>query len=245
MTEAEWLAGCGPRIAGDPRPLQDLLKETRLSERKLRLFACHCLRQLGRAYASALTEAALETAERFADGLATLAELRAAQATSQNEGDGLGSSVAFDPAVYSASGVVHMGGNTIGRAAAGDPWPDEARFKAAYDEAVREWQRMCWRFLQEVTPPPLATPKGGGLSALIDLAMSPTGRVGVDRSWRTDTAVMLARQMYDAREFSAMPILADALQDAECNNDTILNHCRGPGPHVRGCWVVDLVLGKE
>lgn len=62
---------------------------------------------------------------------------------------------------------------------------------------------------------------------------------------RTDTAVALARQMYDSRDFSAMPILADALQDAGCDNDDILNHCRGEGPHVRGCWVVDLVLGKE
>jgi hypothetical protein len=42
-----------------------------------------------------------------------------------------------------------------------------------------------------------------------------------------------------------MPILADALQDAGCVNDDVLNHCRGPGPHLRGCWVVDLVLGKE
>jgi hypothetical protein len=54
----------------------------------------------------------------------------------------------------------------------------------------------------------------------------------------------LARQMYESRDFSSMPILADALQDAGCDNDDILNHCRGPGPHVRGCWVVDLVLGK-
>jgi hypothetical protein len=44
---------------------------------------------------------------------------------------------------------------------------------------------------------------------------------------------------------SAIPILADALQDAGCENDDILTHCRGPGPHVRGCWVVDLVLGKS
>jgi len=51
--------------------------------------------------------------------------------------------------------------------------------------------------------------------------------------------------MYDAREFSAMPILADALQDAGCDSDDVLNHCRGDGPHVRGCWVVDLVMGKE
>jgi hypothetical protein len=63
--------------------------------------------------------------------------------------------------------------------------------------------------------------------------------------WRTDTAIALARTMYEAREFSAMPILADALQDAGCDNDDILNHCRGDGPHVRGCWVCDLVLGKE
>jgi hypothetical protein len=64
-------------------------------------------------------------------------------------------------------------------------------------------------------------------------------------SWRTDTATALARTMYEAREFGAMPILADALQDAGCDNDDVLNHCRGDGAHVRGCWVVDLVLGKE
>jgi hypothetical protein len=51
--------------------------------------------------------------------------------------------------------------------------------------------------------------------------------------------------IYDSRDFSAMPILADALQDAGCENTDILDHCRGSGPHVRGCWVVDLVLGKE
>ena len=60
-----------------------------------------------------------------------------------------------------------------------------------------------------------------------------------------DTAVALARQMYESRDFSAMPILADALQDAGCDNEDILSHCRSDGPHVRGCWVVDLVLGKE
>ena len=63
--------------------------------------------------------------------------------------------------------------------------------------------------------------------------------------WKTDTALSLARQMYESRDFSPMPILADALQDAGCDNEDVLSHCRGPGPHVRGCWVVDLVLGKE
>jgi hypothetical protein len=47
------------------------------------------------------------------------------------------------------------------------------------------------------------------------------------------------------RDFAAMPLLADALQDAGCTDDRVLDHCRGSGPHVKGCWVVDLVLGKE
>jgi hypothetical protein len=68
---------------------------------------------------------------------------------------------------------------------------------------------------------------------------------GFSPEWRTDTAITLACQMYESREFSAMPILADALQDAGCNDDDILAHCRDPKQvHVRGCWVVDLVLGK-
>ena len=62
--------------------------------------------------------------------------------------------------------------------------------------------------------------------------------------WRTGTAVALANEMYETRDFGAMPILADALQDAGCDSEDVLNHCRHPGTHVRGCWVVDLVLGK-
>jgi hypothetical protein len=71
---------------------------------------------------------------------------------------------------------------------------------------------------------------------------NPCRYVQFDAAWRTDTVVALARQMYESRDFSAMPILADALQDAGCSSDDILDHCRAPGPHVRGCWVVDLVL---
>jgi len=73
---------------------------------------------------------------------------------------------------------------------------------------------------------------------------NPFRPVAFSPEWRTSTAVALATQMHESRDFGAMPILADALQDAGCDNDDILNHCRGDGPHVRGCWVVDLVLGK-
>jgi hypothetical protein len=73
---------------------------------------------------------------------------------------------------------------------------------------------------------------------------NPFHPVTLEPAWRTAAAVSLARVMYDTRDFAAMPILADALQDAGCDSADILAHCRGSGPHVRGCWVVDLVLGK-
>ncbi len=63
--------------------------------------------------------------------------------------------------------------------------------------------------------------------------------------WCTPTALGLAERMYDSREFSAMPILADALEDAGCDAEAILTHCRGPGPHARGCWCVEACLGKS
>jgi hypothetical protein len=77
-----------------------------------------------------------------------------------------------------------------------------------------------------------------------DVCSNPFRPVVFVPAWRTETAVTLARQMYDSRDFGAMPILADALQDAGCDNPAILDHCRDANqPHVRGCWVCDLVLG--
>jgi hypothetical protein len=73
---------------------------------------------------------------------------------------------------------------------------------------------------------------------------NPLRSVTFSPDWRTDTAVAIARQMDESQDFSAMPILADALPDAGCDSTDILDHCRGAGPHVRGCGVVDLVLGK-
>ncbi len=74
---------------------------------------------------------------------------------------------------------------------------------------------------------------------------NPFRPVAIAPAWLTSTVVALAKGIYDERAFDRMPILADALQDAGCDGDDILAHCRGPGPHVRGCWAVDLVLGKE
>jgi anti-anti-sigma factor len=66
-----------------------------------------------------------------------------------------------------------------------------------------------------------------------------------DPAWRTETVVSLARRMYDTGDFDLMPVMSDALQDAGCEDAAILDHCRGRGPHVRGCWVADLVLGRQ
>src|SRR5262249_3252043 len=60
-------------------------------------------------------------------------------------------------------------------------------------------------------------------------------------------AVKLAARIYEERDFSceSMGVLADALEEAGCQDADILGHLRSPGPHVRGCWAVDLLLGKE
>ena len=84
---------------------------------------------------------------------------------------------------------------------------------------------------------------GGWL--LRDIFGNPFRPVVADPRWLTETAVGIARGIYDDRAFERLPILADALQDAGCENADLLTHCREPGTHVRGCWVVDLVLGKE
>ncbi|MBP3959834.1 hypothetical protein J8F10_31690 [Gemmata sp. G18] len=80
---------------------------------------------------------------------------------------------------------------------------------------------------------------------LRDIFGNPFRPVSFSTAWRTSLTVSHARRIYEAYDFGLMPILADALQDAGCDNTDVLDHCRSEGPHVRGCWVVDLVLGKE
>jgi hypothetical protein len=74
---------------------------------------------------------------------------------------------------------------------------------------------------------------------------NPFRPITVDPAWLTPKVKTFAQAIYDDRAFERMPELADALAEAGCSDPDILTHCRGPGPHVRGCWVVDLVLGKE
>ena len=78
-----------------------------------------------------------------------------------------------------------------------------------------------------------------------DIFGNPFRPVAFDPRWRTADVMGLARAIYDEGAFDRLPLLADALMDAGCEDEQVLGHCRSAGPHVRGCWVVDLVLGKE
>jgi hypothetical protein len=116
--------------------------------------------------------------------------------------------------------------------------------------ACHEVRSSWWKRLRaEVTGLPwrrvFDAERAAQADLLRDIFGNPFNSITFSTEWRTDTAVTLAQQMYESRDFSAMPILADALQDARCDNTDILSHCRDTTQvHVRGCWVVDLVLGK-
>ena len=80
---------------------------------------------------------------------------------------------------------------------------------------------------------------------LRDIFGNPFRPVTFAPAWQTAAASSLAQSMYDRRDFAAMPVLADLLEEAGCDSGEVLAHCRDEKQvHVRGCWVVDLVLGK-
>jgi hypothetical protein len=63
--------------------------------------------------------------------------------------------------------------------------------------------------------------------------------------WDGGAVPRIAEAIYEDRAFDRLPILADALEEAGCTDADVLGHCRGPGPHARGCWVTDLLLRKN
>jgi hypothetical protein len=83
------------------------------------------------------------------------------------------------------------------------------------------------------------------LTAVHEIFGNPFRPVVFDPRWRTPTVLSIAQAVYEDRTFHVLPILADALQDASCDDVAVLEHCRGPGPHFRGCWALDLVLGRK
>lgn len=93
---------------------------------------------------------------------------------------------------------------------------------------------------------PLTGPDGGASECGLIRCLfgNPYRTAAIDKEWLTSTVVALARGVYEDRAFDRLPMLADALQDAGCEDAAVLGHCRGEGPHARGCWVVDRILGR-
>ncbi len=104
--------------------------------------------------------------------------------------------------------------------------------------------RLADSFVYELMPRETPNQSAWQCSHLREMVGNPFRPVSRDPQWLTSDVVQLARGIYDERAFDRMPILADALQDAGCDNDDVLNHCRADTIHARGGWVVDLVLGK-
>jgi len=255
MTEAEWLT------ATDPKPMLTSLP-SRASKRKVRLFAVACSRKI---WASLREDAQRVTTQRwqkrvrewFVEGqlddpcLVLEAAERAAE-VSENFADGLVREsefrAAYDIAVqgyYAADQILDLIINErLPRS--GINRTEREIFAAILTCAVTasRLQRANLRNNLDYganTPSDLETQS----NLLRDIFGNPYRKVKLTRKWLTSTVVLLARQMYETRDFSPMPILADALQDAGCDNEDILNHCRQPGEHVRGCWVVDLLTGRK
>jgi hypothetical protein len=130
-----------------------------------------------------------------------------------------------------------------------DAEPDGA--DAAFSAYFATMQRMVGlqnQFLARQNSAELAT----NATLLREIAGNPFRPVSIHPAWLTPTVLSVAQAAYDNRipppgalENARLGVLADALEEAGCDNEEILNHCRQPGGHVRGCWVVDLVLGKE
>ncbi|WP_232069588.1 hypothetical protein [Gemmata massiliana] len=198
-----------------------------LSERKLRLFGCACCRLLWLQIPAAASRAAVVAAERYADGSVGEGELAAAcEAAAEFR---LSTEYSKNAPTWAAASIAR---------GVDDEWLYRTHISDIIEAVLKAIEYRPFGFDTEMMEATLC-------QLFRDIFGNPFRPVAFSPSWRTATAITLAAQMYESRDFGAMPILADALQDAGCNSAEVLDHCRGDGPHVRGCWIVDLVLGKE
>lgn len=232
MTEAEWL------VCTDPTAMVKHLRSVRkLSDRKARLIAVACCRRIWRQMGDERSRQAVETAERFADGTVRPKAIRQAyKAAAEADKDIL---AAIPPELENTllCEIPAVCASTAAYCAA-TPSISAKRLlglmEIAVDAITGRRAKSAERSMQSLL--------------LRDVFGNPFRHVSLKtrlRKWNDGAVTKTALAMYDERRFSDMPILADALEDAGADNDDILTHCREPGPHVRGCWVIDLILGKK
>jgi hypothetical protein len=232
MTEAEW------RVATDPAPMIAFLRR-KSSGRKRRLFAVACCRRIWHLFAEEGFRQTVLAVERCADEVQpnwTACRMPAITAARRLRRDG----VTTVPLEYYAA---------LGSACA---QPQEAAIESAKQAATSLALRLAdesrptrdseWTVLKNAVQ---SKEREAQTELLRCIFGNPVQPIALDSFWRTPTVAVLAEAIYTERSFDRLPILADALEEAGCTDAAILEHCRGPGPHVRGCWVVDLILGKE
>jgi hypothetical protein len=234
MTEADWLS------CADPMPMLTFLQGSgRAGDRKLRLFACACGRRLWDLLTDERSRSAVEVSERLADGLATNAERRQAALTANAV---LGGGAAGVAAVVVSVPAAHA-------ATAGAANAASAVAYALFPARVNGVTTVGWRRARRVEC-------ARQCDLLRDLfGPLPFRPVAVDPSllrWNQGTIRKLAEVIYEEREVPSgtfdktrLALLADALEDAGSDNREMVSHLRQQeGFHVRGCWCLDLLLGK-
>ena len=227
--------------ANDPRALLAYLEGRPVSDRKWRLFAAACARQVWHLL-PAEGRRLVEGVEKVADGRGDLQRLNEAgyRLSPRWDKDSIQASRTSQAAVSAA----RVGTTPEARYAGANAWGYAANALAWHATVkVPPWQfaRPTWDAAEKAA-------HEAECDLLRDVFFPYFRTVGVAPAWREwhgGAAVKIAQEIYDRRRFEELPILADALEDAGCDERAALDHCRGPGPHVRGCWVLDLVLGKE
>jgi len=250
MTEAEWLT------CTDPTPMLEFLRG-KASDRKLRLLGCACCHRIANIlnlYEG--TPRLLEAVEHFADGGVKPEEVESVYWERHSGHMGLKWHSPGSPQVMADEAVRALWPNlriddllTAARQAAGSEGVAQAFRTSSEKRSYRWWKRegkLSPEEFRDSHRNALVAEQSAQATLLREIFGNPFRPVSADPAWLTSDVVALARGIYDDRAFDRMPILADALQDAGCDNEDILSHCRDPQQvHVRGCWVVDLVLGKE
>jgi hypothetical protein len=216
MTETEWVA------CDDPKAMLAFLHTwSQASKQNLRLFSCAACRRVWPLLTDERARRAIEVAERYADGAATDEEREAAQREAAAVRQLGGVTAKWAAATVARTGAI-MIVDAAGQTAACPP-------EQEYDPVKwqGEWRAQC----------PLLRDLFGFL---------PFRPIQIDPSWRTPTVVTFATTIYDGRDFAAMPVLADALEESGCDDPELLGHLRQQGQvHVRGCWALDAILGKS
>jgi hypothetical protein len=242
MTEAEWAAST------NPTPMLEFIAG-RASGRKLRLIGCAFCRHIWDRLPDPATRGAVELAESFADGLVTadvLGEVYRAADSAADDPERPGGVFKIGLPLNAASlALPEVNAEFLSQIARcfrddGDEYSYSLNFDSG-DVRMDEFQVKAWEELKEATR--LHGKRQAGTIRCI--LGNPFRSVALHPPWLTSTVTGLADAIYADRAFDRLPILADALQDAGCEDADVLNHCREPAAHARGCWVVDLLLGRE